>query len=361
MGAVAFDLNKDEIKYRDYGLHNVEEIRQVAYMIDQIYHSRNNGSGAASSLYLDFLDLINKIEDPKYIKTYHDIQVGIFAEQKLVQARLKGMPPEPFEGTAEEESAHYLGVSLSDFKRGLESNMESMSVVAYSQWQEHFEDYVNVHINRLIIPKTFPKWDKKLTLDQGKLVELDQLLKHVHPRHAYRKTFLPREIKELDMFKAGLTEKIKQVSELKKKYKEKDTALFNRYKDELKKLETMEIQINKDISLIKNIYGIKIGNQNKKGSTSFTSYTNAGEIASAHEHALDEQAHKQKEELETKYTLEKIKVLSEKILKPNQQILLQLYYVLGLKQREIAELTGVSQQAIDKKLKTIIKKLQQNF
>lgn len=67
------------------------------------------------------------------------------------------------------------------------------------------------------------------------------------------------------------------------------------------------------------------------------------------------------QDIKKEQLLEKIRSLAEKTLTPKQQVVFHLYYFLGLKMKEIADMIGVSQPAVKQQLNTIVKKIRREF
>ncbi|MBX0320171.1 RNA polymerase sigma factor [Shouchella clausii] len=362
MGAVTFDLKKDEIQYMNFGLHNVSEIKEVANSLDMIYLSRSLGNAEASALYNDFISLMSQIKDSRFIRAYHDVKIGIIASKKLKAARQLGESPKPFEGTPEEEAAHLLDISVEEMQEGLLTNYQAMSDQAYSQWATYIQAYANSYNKSKAKLSTKPsQWSKDLTLNTEKLIELDQLKKHVHPRHAYRKSFEPTSLSELENYRKTIAKKLSESKKKAIKYKEINPSLFTEYRNEYKKLAAIKIQVDKDIGLLKKIHKLPVGNQNQKGKKEMISYESSFDAPLYDDYNKKECVLEQIQDIKKEQLLEKIRSLAEKTLTPKQQVVFHLYYFLGLKMKEIADMIGVSQPAVKQQLNTIVKKIRREF
>lgn len=352
MGSVKFDLKADEVRLKDISLSSVEDIHNFVDMLDLIYDEHLNGNTYATCLYVDFEKGINEIENNTYIMMFHDISIG---KSPITQDEIN-------QGIIEiyDVASYRLGIEKEEYVHNLNENIASLYTFYNDKWIHSIN---NNYKNKLI---TYEEKSKKnlLEVDYDKLKELDALKKYAYSRRTYQGK-LPTEIKQLYEYRDILIEKINKLNKMKKKYYKKDNKRYNKYKSEASKLRTFKIQVDKDISILKLHYGIKIKNKNRQGQNNEgnnISY-NAEQysIVSAHEKYINQLKTEKYNELMDNIYVGKIKEIAEKCLTTRQFMIYELYYSIGLTQREIGDIMGFSQQAIQKELKIIIKKIIKNM
>lgn len=352
MGAVKFDLTSEEIRLRDLSLNSVEDIYNFINMLDVVYDEHVNGNTYATCLYTDFQRIIDSIGVNVYIKTFVDIQIG---HKPITQSEL-------YAGLfdIEEVSATRLNVDTNVFLKGLRENVEEAYNIVQYQWLEYINKYYKNKLIKDNVEKTENRWE----VDEERLKELDALMKYSHSRRTYQDN-IPTEIKQLYDYREKLAEQIKYLDKQKKKYHKKNKERYFDYKQKASKLKTFKIQVDKDISILKRHYGISIENKNAQGQLNAgnnISYNiNNGEVLSAHENQIDSMKLEQYNELFDKVYVGKIKEIAEKHLNSRQIIIFELYYFVGMKQREIADMTGIQQPNVARDLDVIIGKLKKEI
>lgn len=344
MGSVKFDLTKNEIKLKDLGLNSIEDIYDLLFRLDIIQAEKEQGNDEAFFLFNDLINSLQYITENKYIKSYIDIQLGITP-----------MGVDDFDKEVEEVCAERMGMSIDEFKNGLHKNIEDVYEYLKNKRAEWVESYYK---NKVIDINLRKNKEYELLSDVTKLYQIDFNKKYMDHKIVYRNVKKPKSLKELESYQKELESKIKETKRKLNKYRKKDNKRFFKYKNELSKLQSLNIQVRKDINIIRECYGETLGNQNGKGKKDVVSYDSSmGEIVNAHEEQLAIEKYESYSVIDANIEVGKLQKIAEKILTSRQYIIFELYYLNGMTQQEIAEIMGVLQPDIKKDLQRIIKKI----
>ena len=340
--------------FRDISLNSIEDIYDFLWQLDFVYMQYQNGNEFANCLYNDFLDLIEQMEDyeeglAKYIKLYHDVQIGKvplreydnLSEKLGVTDIISLVTGE--ELSKVEERLHYEITEMYEFNKltWLRTNKNK-----YKDIEITYED----------------EKDKIVHINEDKLIKLDYMIKYTHHANRYKDDFKPSEIEELEEYREIILKNIDKYKKLSNKYKGENTERYTKYRGLLSKFNAIKIQIDKDIGELKRHYNLPIGKQNQYGRRSFVSYNSGiSEIADSHENSKRNLIEEQIDYFNVKYSVGKLHKIAEKKLTERQLMIYKLYYENGLTQREIADIMGERRDNIKNGIKAILKKINKNL
>lgn len=343
MGTVKIDLNKDIVSHQDLSLNSIEDIYDFIYRLDIVYNEYKDGSEEALILYNEFRDLIKNIKNNTYIAHYHDAVLG-----------LKPLTNDDYNKDINEVCASRIGITVDEFKEGLHKNICDIHKLKQKRWLNQFK-------NKLI-SLDYKSNETVKHFNEQQLLEIDFIKKYVNPRLAYRHEEKPKVISELYQYKDYIQNKIKQVEKELKKHKNKDNDNYKKYNKELKKLKAIKIQIDKDLKIIKEHYGLTIGKQNSNGAKTTVGYNgNIREIFEAHENKLQEDKDSFYKEINNRMYVDKFKEIAEKVLTNRQYLIFEMYYFNGMTQQEIADIMGIPRQNVTREIDFILKKIKENI
>lgn len=347
MGATKIDIHKDEVQYKDVSFSSYEDIYNTLLKLDLIYNDFEDGNLYAGFIYNDLVQLMGKIDDAEYIKMYHDIQLGIIP-----------MKIDDHEKKIEDVAAENLNITSYEYIQNLNVNIEKMVEVNYSLWIKS----INKQFKNKLIKDSIDEKDILAHMNDVKLKEIDFIRKYVYSNERYHLDILPKDIEELYEYRDYIINKINEFEEMKGKYFKKDNVRFTYYKNKISQYTNIKIEVNKDISILKDHYFIPKGNQNNKGKKEFIRYnSNSSHIINAQAKTMYTSKLQQIELITSDIDVGKIKEIARKVLTNRQYIIFELYYLNGLTQQEIADIIEVSQPFIKKSLDKIINKIKESI
>ncbi|MGG3987500.1 sigma factor-like helix-turn-helix DNA-binding protein [Bacillus smithii] len=348
MGSVKFDLTKNEIKLKDLGLNSVEDIYDLLFRLDIIQAEKEQGNNEAFFLFNDLINSLQYINENKYIKSYIDIQLGITP-----------MGVDDFDKEVEEVCSERMGISIDEFKNGLHKNIEDIYKYLKNKRSKWIDSYYK---NKVIDTNLKVNKEYELLSDVTKLYQIDFNKKYMDHKIIYRNIEKPKSLEELESYQKELELKIKDTKRKLNKYRKKDNKKFFKYKNELSKLQSLNIQVRKDINIIRECYGETLGHQNKKGKKDTVSYdSNMSEIVNAHEEQLAKERYESYSAIDANIEVGKLQKIAEKKLTNRQYIIFELYYLNGMTQQEIAEIMGSFQPNVKRDINKINKILNENI
>lgn len=348
MGSVKFDLTKNEIKLKDLGLNSIEDIYDLLFRLDIIQAEKEQGNDEAFFLFNDLINSIQYIDDNKYIKSYINIQLGITP-----------MGVDDFDKEVEEVCAERMGMSIDEFKNGLHKNIEDVYEYLKNKRAKWVETYYK---NKVINTNLRESKEYELLSDITKLYQIDFNKKYMEHKIVYRNAQKPKNFEELKQYQSDLELKIKETKRKLNKYRKKDNKKSLKYKNELSKLQTLNIQVRKDINIIRECYGETLGHQNKKGKKDTVTYdSNMSEIVNAHEEQLAKEKYESYSAIDANIEVGKLQKIAEKTLTNRQYIIFELYYLNGMTQQEIAEIMGIPRPNVTREINSIITKIKKNI
>jgi len=348
LGSVKFDLTKNEIKLKDLGLNSVEDIYDLLFRLDIIQAEKEQGNDEAFFLFNDLINSLQYINENKYIKSYINIQLGITP-----------MGVNDYDKEIEEVCSERMGISIEKFKEGLHKNVEDVYEYLKNKRSKWIDSYYK---NKVIDMNLKVNKEYELLSDVTELYQIDFNKKYMDHKIIYRNIEKPKSLEELESYQKDLELKIKETKRKLNKYRKKDNKRFLKYKNELSKLQTLNIQVRKDINIIRECYGETLGHQNKKGKKDTVSYdSNMSEIVNAHEEQLAKEKYESYSAIDANIEVGKLQKIAEKILTSRQYIIFELYYLNGMTQQEIAEIMGDFKGNISNDIKIINKKISKNL
>lgn len=344
MGAVKFDLHKESIPFLDFGTVTYDEIYDFLFNIDIIYNYHVNGNITATCIYLDFKNLMTMMNDNSYIEMIHNIIIGKTPYTNKDR-----------DLSVIEVAAKRIGNSPEDFEQRLSTNIFEMQQIGREVWLQ----WVNQCYHNCDFGIESKKTKKhNFLLNDKKLRELDFLRKYSYNKRIYNKEQLPKSIQDLYDYRETILNNIDTNKKMAKKYHKKDNERYKKYNKEIKRLVNIKIGVDKDIGILKTHYNIPIGKQNGSGRIVNISYNpNDGHIIQQQERRLEKAIEMQNEALIDEFHVGKLQKIAKNILTIRQYIIFEMYYINGMTQQEIADVLGVSQQAIDKSVSKAIKKI----
>lgn len=319
---------------KQYSFSNKEDVYNFLDELSFVYEFKEIGDDL-SCFYLDFVRLMDMVQDNKYIKIYHDVQTG----KKSVNAKEASKPVKKI-------CAERLSIPLEKYEEKLEENVLELCKININNWI----NYINKkYKNKIILTTPSINQDRsidELTNPNNGNSNIVGVKEEIESKEEEKERYLS----DLYEFLSNIESKIKQAKER----GEEDTS-------EYKKLVSIRIDVLKDINIIRRSYGEVLGNQNSSGRRSFVSYDSENpeyqNIISEHEGVLNEVRDDQLSEQKKQEKLKLIKNIAKKVLTNRQYIIFEFYYFNGLTQQEIADLMGVSKQMINKDIPIIVQKI----
>lgn len=342
MGSVKIDIYRSDRKYYHTSLSNEDDVQDIINTLDSIVHDANSGNYEALITLIDFSSLLNK---NKVMVEYFRILTGKDGYKpnkdggsddygksiiELVSERL---------GLAKEECEEMFNNSI---KSIVENNLE-----LWLEWvNKNFKGKCKVKNKG----KYLYNWD-----DDSSFYQLDFNRKYVVDSKMYKELGFPKDLQELIDVQKKNKNIIAELEQLKK-----DRVINKEQKKQLKKRNKFDIDLSKDIIILKQHYNIEIKNTNTKGKKEFISYS---------EEYTDKYSNKDLEFAEKNIfdsiiddlQIKKIKEVANKILTDKQLVIFNLYYISEMTQQEIANLLDLKQHTIAEYLSRTVEKIKSNL
>lgn len=322
---------------KEYSFSSVEDVYDFLSRLGFIYEKKEKDEELLHH-YIDFLRLIDKIDNNEFIILYHDAKIGRHSSKHTKTASDIG-----------DICAKIMKINKNEFDEGLLGNVEDVVKINKQEWLE----YINKkYKNKIIVSEPIKKKEQIDTINRNTSSE-----KTVKNKIELTQEQLQQKEKDL----SGLYEYLDDIENRLDTLSKSD----KKGTDEYKKLTNIKIQVQKDINIIRKSYGEALGNQNKMGRRGFVSYDsenpNYQHIVSTHENYLSNLKDEQIYELKKEEKIKEVKNIAKKILTNRQYIIFEFYYFNGLTQQEIADLMGLDQRNITNDLKIIINKIKKNL
>lgn len=322
---------------KEYSFSSTEDVYDFLNKLGFIYE-RKEKDEELLHFYIDFLRLVDKVDNNKYIVLYHDVKVGKYSEKSTKT-----------KNSTEEICANILKIDKNEFDEGLLNNVEGVVKENKQEWLE----YINKkYKNKTIVSEPMKKKEQVDTI--GCDISSKKTVKNKIELTQEQLQQKEEDLSGLYEYLDNIENRLDSLSKSNKKGV-----------DEYKKLTNIKIQVQKDINIIRKSYGEVLGNQNNMGRRSFVSYDsenpNYQYIVSTHENYLNDLEEEQLYEFKKEDKIKEIKNIAKNILTNRQYIIFEFYYFNELTQQEIADLMGDSRSAIKMELPRIIEKIRRKI
>lgn len=312
MGVCKFDIYKKDRYYQNTSYSSVEDLKNIFYMLPEIYADYESGNKEALII---INDIANFVKDKKITKEYYNIQIGhspITHEEagkdmfEIISDRFK-------------VDTHYIkslySLELSSIVS--ENSQKWLSCVKKRNKPTNTHNHIVENTSR-ISDKSY--WD------------LDFSKKYVFSKHVYHKEY-PKDLQDLINLYTSNKEKIKEIQNT----KNKDVNT----KKELNKRISFSKQLHEDIKLLKSYYSIPYNTSAVQDDIVFDLKDN--DFA--------------EELIHDDWMVDKINDIALEALNDRQYIIYQLYFCCHLSNNEIAKLIGTSKQNVSSLIKIVTKKI----
>lgn len=331
------DIADNEIKFLDLSFSSIEDVYYLLNRLDEIYITAYDGNYQALVLLTDFKNLVNKLNNELHKK--------IIFEYLTIQSGQKPLSNNDSNYILKKISER-LKIKLPDIENELLQTLQELVNVNYKKWKEWVLNlYILINTKERIKKMNNSEFSK---IDNSKYLTSNGYKKNVKD---INNNDYPEDLKELISYERYNRQKINELKEIKKDLsnEQKIQQKIQRINEEIRKRTNMEIQLHKDISILKHHYEIPIKSTNKKGETKKYPY-NENYIQDNINNISDYN-------ISDVINLEKIYNIAEDKLTHRQYIIFNLYYKIGFTQNKISKIIGEDQRNISTEIQRIIDKL----
>lgn len=330
MGKVKIDILKNDFKYLNTSFSNVEDVYEVIERLDEIFFDAYNGNHEALVILIDLENLINDIESEEhknFMLEYLLIQTG----QKPMEAKDKNI----FEVISQRLNL--------DKEYCQQLFLKSIDLIIENNYEKWLDFYYNNYFGKSVPVKEKVKKSNSL-IDDESFLATDYMRKYVVSNFKYNKENLPEDLQQFIDYKQHNYNEIKYLQQELKK--EKDKEKKKNIEQEIKKRIRVEVDLNRDISTLKDIYKIQKSKVKKTKTTILKYWDNYNYSKNENNYSVIDEVN-----------INKINNVAKKILTDRQYIIFDLYYNVGLTQQKIAIILNDDQRNITNDLKYLIKKI----
>lgn len=328
MGAVQIDIYKQDRNYQNTSLSSEEDVLNTLFIIDAIREDAHNGNHEALVVLLDFENLFLKNEVCneyyKIVTGYRGYSLNDYGKDilDLISERLN---------LTKEECKEILHKSI--------TNIVNDNLELWSNW-------ANIYFKGKCKVKNYSSFPES-RIDNSKYYFSDYYSKHIYSNKQYEEYNYPNDLQELLNAQKSNKQKIVELDKLKK-----SKSISKEKAEELRKRNSFDISLSKDIIILKKHYDIEIKNNNNKGSTG---------VVSLLDNDIDIIEYNYADSILDELQIEKIKEIAKAILTDKQLVIFNLYYMSGMNQKQIAELIGETKGNISRDLKISLDKIRNNL
>lgn len=312
MGVCKVDIYKKDRYYQNTSYSSVEDLKNIFYMLPEIYADYEAGNKEALIIINDIADFI---KDKKVTKEYYNIQIG---HSPITQ----------------DESNKGIFEIISDRLQINTHNVRSLySLELNTIVSENLDKWLSCAKKRSKPTNTHNHiGDNTSRISDKSYWDLDFSKKYVFSKHVYHKEY-PKDLQDLIDLYTSNKEEIKIIQTT----KNKDVAT----KKELNKRISFSKQLNEDIKLLKSHYSIPYN----------TSAVQDDVVFDLKENDFAEEL------INDDWMIDKINDIALEILNDRQYIIYQLYFCCHLNNNEIAKLIGTSKQNVSSLIKVVTQKI----
>lgn len=333
------------IKKNDFACPN--QIKKFLEVLDFVYDDASTGQHEMLDIFMDFEELVDKLEDSTYIREYIDLQVG-----------RKPITPEEMQFTEiEQVCARRLGIRIDGYKHRLNKSIEELA---------EFGEEKKWLINNPIISYSDNEIDevinKNTKANQGIYRETQ---KRTTTRHEAQER--SKELEELIAYRDQLQARVREIQPEIRVIKDSADGLTNKdydedIREEYRVLSNEIIELTKDINFQRKSLGESFSNNNQQGRTTRVSYEDV--FDEIHQKEVEKRhlvKDEQVKDAEINKQINHVFKVAETVLTKRQSLILKMYYIEEMTQAEIGEIYGIAHQNVHKSLKRSISKLQDFF
>lgn len=344
IGSVKIDIHAGDKKYYNISYSSKEDICKIFKIIDIIYEDAYKGNKEALVIINDIQNLID--EDDFVLREYINIQIG---KKPLT---VKDCNVKIIDVVAERLGLGYEKCE-EEFYKSI-SKIQNKNMELWRKWIENNKNNM-FFVNKTI--KNDKKEQKISIIDENKLKELDYIKKYLVPKYIFESNSYPKNLQELIKFDKYNLKVLKDLSE-----KYKNDKKNSKLKDEIRKRTNYDIELSKDIVILKKHYNVKIKNTNKKGKNKNIpiQFIKDSELTSRIKELENDVLIDKLRLIENAISIAKIDSFTELKLTKKQKEIFDMYYKDGYTQQQIADRIKVTRPYITKALKNIINKIKNN-
>jgi len=341
MGTVNIDIYKQDRKYIDISFTSEEDIYKLLWMFDMLFEEAYQGNAEALCIVNDFYNMMDK--ENKSLLEYVKIQTG-----------KSPLTVNDYDRELAEVIAERLNITKEECEKQIYKGVLDLKNKNYDLWVEWINNiYKNIRVDYMDKKEN----DINYNVDEEKLKQLDYIKKYCVPKYLFKGEEYPKDLQDLiDIQK----ENFKRLNDLKEKLK---TDKQNKQlKEEIRKRINYDIELRKDILILKRHYQIPIEKTNWKGSATNVSFEEFQiQNMSDFEREKQDTLRNQYDDIEDKWQVEKIKEIAKEKLTIRQYVIFNLYFVNELNQVQISDILDCTKQSISSELQQIIKKIKKNL
>lgn len=336
MGAVHIDIHKQDRKYFETSFSSEEDIYKLLWMIDIVYEEAYQGNHEALCIINDLKNLI-------------DIDNDALIEYIKIQNGKKPLSVKDFGKEIPEVVAERLGITKEDCERQIHKGVLDIINKNYELWS----NWIKNKYKNTCIEYSKNKIKIKHHIEDEILKQMDYERKYCIKKNIFEGEEYPEDLQELINIQKQNYNKLTKLKEKLQKDKKKIEL-----KEEIRKRISYNIQLTKDVGILKRHYNILVDKTNWKGVTTHVSFEEF-QLHNMDDFEKEKQniVKHQREKFEDEWQVEKIKETAKKVLTIKQYAIFNLYFINGLTQEKIAQIVNDTQGNISRDINNIIKKL----